>query len=321
MAKRNVIVRQLPAVEGLGSCTAICSDKTGTLTQNRLTANRISMPGGTDYDLSGGGMELEGTFTKAGSEDQPSEDEQERLRETAMAGIFPNEGALNIEDGEPNPHGDTVDIAFLIMGEKMNIKRQELLDKYPQVGEVPYSSERRYAASFHEQDNEIYAYVKGAAETLLDMCNAENADAIREQSEKLAEGGYRVIAVASGQVQDKEKAKEGDESILQGLEFKGLIGLIDPLRENVLESVDKCHTAGVRVRMVTGDHPATASAIGRELKIAEKDEQAMTGKELVEALEDDGDKERIANTHVFARIEPKQKTMLVEHLQIGRAHV
>jgi magnesium-transporting ATPase (P-type) len=319
MARREVIVRQLPAVEGLGSCTEICSDKTGTLTQNRLTAKRILLPDGTDWTVSGEGMETEGTISP--EEDSKSEEtaDQERIREVIRPGVLANEGRLSEEEETMHAEGDSVDVAFLILGRKAGLERDRMeTDRFPVVNEIPYSSDRKYAATFHEDPDGQGArvFVKGAAETLLEMCPDADQDEIGEQLEKLAREGYRIIAVAEGAV-GAEEAREGAESSLENLTFRGLVGLIDPLRPEVPDAVEACRTAGVGVRMVTGDHPETAFSIARKLGIGREDQQALTGEELLDRIESEQkqDLKPLEDAHVFARIEPKQKTRLVEHLQ------
>lgn len=324
MARQQVIVRKLPAVEGLGSCTEICSDKTGTLTENRLTAKRIALPQGGSFGLSGEGLETEGEL-EALNEDKGVEESKERVESALLAGILANEGDIDSADGEMKVRGDTVDVAFLVAGEKIGLKRDQLVEQdYPRLGEIPYASERKYAASCHRDGDEFRVFVKGATETLLEFCESEDDEEIREQSEALAEEGYRVIALASGSLEDEQSAKDPEESDLRNLRFEALVGLIDPLRAEVPEAVDACGDAGVGVRMVTGDHPKTALAIGRKLGIADEEETAVTGSELIEAIGEERDSgheanhdaiEKIGRSHIYARIEPKQKTRLVQHFQ------
>lgn len=314
MAERNVIVRKLPAVEGLGACTLIAADKTGTLTQNRLTANRIRPVDGEDVEVTGGGYTPEGTFRRGGEEIDPKEEEW--LRRLAVSGALCNEASLDVEDGEVRTSGDTVDVAFLVLARKAGLTREELAREHEEVGEIPFESERRFAATFNRQDGEIVAHVKGAAETLAGMCDVDR-DAILERAEKLADEGYRVLAVASGTV-DEGTAESGDADRLRGLEFLGLVGLIDPVREAVPDAIRRCRSAGIDVRMVTGDHPATALAIGRELEIANDNDDVATGRELGSRDEGEGGSvERIRSAHVFARVEPAQKTTIVQTLQDG----
>ncbi len=315
MAERNVIVRRLPAVEGLGACTLIASDKTGTLTQNELTVNRIRPLDGEDVEVTGGGHDLDAEARRGDTNVDPHEEEW--LRRFVVAGALCNGAEVFATDGEVHTSGDTVDIAFLVLAHKLGWPRDELLDRYPEIGRIPFESERRFAVSFNRHDDRVVAHVKGAAETVVEMCDVDT-EAVSEREKRLAEAGYRVIAVASGEV-DEDAAREGDADALTGLRFLGLAGLIDPVRQEVPDAVDACHRAGIDVRMVTGDHPATALAIGRELGIARNDRDVVTGKDI-EALERDegGDvAASIRQSHVYARVEPRQKTTIVDTLQEG----
>ena len=325
MARRNVIVRHLPAVEGLGSCTEICSDKTGTLTMNRLTGKRVRLAGDGTFAVEGEGLEEEGEILDAESEEAPDEETMEALRGLARSGVLANEATLERGEDGVEASGDSVDLAFLVLGEKLGLDREDLLEETPEIGRIPYASEQKFAASFHEEDDGIRVHVKGAAEVLLEMCEVEDPDQLREAADALAGEGYRVLAVAAGAVDDEEAAREGDKSVLQGLSFQGLVGLIDPLRPEVPEAVERCHHAGVEVRMITGDHPKTALSIGRRLGIAGEEESAVTGQAVMEVLDEEGeakeDSGRIRDSHVFARIEPAQKTRLVEYLQRSGEYV
>jgi len=316
MAKRNVIVRKLPAVEGLGACTLIAADKTGTLTQNRLTANRIRPVEGDDVEVSGGGYAPEGEFRRGEEKIDPRE--VGWLRRLAVSGALCNEASFAVRDGDVRTSGDTMDIAFLVLARKAGFTREELLEAHEEVGEIPFESERRFAATFNRHDGRVIAHVKGAAETLAEMCDADR-DAILERAETLADEGYRVLAVASGEV-DEETARSGDADRLKGLDFLGLVGLIDPVRDAVPDAIRRCRSAGIDVRMVTGDHPATALAIGRKIEIANDNDDVVTGRELARSTEGEGEGEgdasaRIRRAHVFARVEPAQKTTIVNALQ------
>lgn len=314
MAGHNVIVRQLPAVEGLGACTLIASDKTGTLTANKLTVKQLLVGGDEgNYEVGGEGLSLEGDVTRDG---QPPDDEESRRRieRFARAGALCNEGHLSTEGDEIETAGDTVDVAFLVLARKLDLDLDELGRDHPRVGEIPFKSERRFAASFNREDGNTVAYVKGAAETIVEMCGGADRDSILEQADALAERGYRVLALAAGKVSE-DRAEQADENALEGLDFLGLAGLIDPVRPEVPEAIKKSRRAGVRVCMITGDHPATAFAIARELGIAETREQVVTGRDLAD-IEDDAELARIVDeVRVFARIEPAQKTRIVTALQ------
>ncbi|HZX25108.1 MAG TPA: HAD-IC family P-type ATPase [Woeseiaceae bacterium] len=314
MARRHVIVRQLQAVEGLGACTLVASDKTGTLTANVLTAKRIALPGGAEFEVEGEGYRPQGTITDSDG-NEPDGDDREALLGLATAGVLCNEGELRSGedgDGEPEVEGDSVDIAFLVLGAKLNLDREELLEDRRQTGDIPFESSRRYAASFHEDEDGTRVYVKGAAEVVTKMCSGIDAEDVAEREADLAERGYRVLAVAAG----RSDSNDPGEDDLAELDFLGLVALIDPVRPEVPEAIEQCHSAGVEVRMITGDHPRTGLAIARELGIAGEDDEAVTGRELKD-LEDDPEEygRRIGRAKVFARVEPTQKTDIVARLQ------
>lgn len=314
MAERNVIVRKLPAVEGLGACTLIASDKTGTLTANELTVTRVRPVAGEDVEVTGGGLEPEGRFNRDGDPVDP--ETEDWLTQLATSGALCNEATFMVEDGEPRARGDTVDVAFLVLAQKLGLGREELLDEHPLIADIPFESERRFAATFNCHGERVLAHVKGAAQTLVAMCDDVDADSIAEREERLADEGYRVLAVATGEV-DERAAENGDADALKGLRFLGLVGLIDPIRDEVPGAIESCRHAGVDVRMVTGDHPSTALAIGRELHIAEDAGDVITGAEIAE-LTEDGREDRAArlrDAHVYARVEPRQKTAIVDTLQ------
>ena len=332
MAACNVIVRQLPAVEGLGSCTMIASDKTGTLTENVLTVRRLQLPDGSEWKVSGEGYEPDGRIRRddqspegeeddqspEGEEDDrsPEGEEKEIIERLIRAGALCNEASIRFgeDDDETETEGDSVDLAFLVLGAKADVERDDLLERFPQVDAMPFSAKRRFAASFNEVEDDVVAHVKGAAEAVLPMCSDIDADELHEREEELARDGFRVLAVAAGPVADDRD--EYGEDDLKDLEFVGFAALIDPIRSEVPEAVERCRRAGVEVRMITGDHPATGLAIARDLGIADEDAEALTGAELRE-LEDDEEKlsDRILAAPVFARVEPKQKTLIVDALQ------
>lgn len=221
-----------------------------------------------------------------------------------------HEGEYSVTGEEVRAEGDTVDIALLVLAQKMGMNRPDLIERFPEVGRIPFESEHRYAASFHRQDDAVMAHIKGAAEVVLPMCQDIDETTLQENLEDLSGHGFRVLALARGPVSE-EVAQQGDISGLKGLELLGLVGLIDPIRPEVPEAVRRCKRAGVRVCMVTGDHPATALSIARELNIAESEDEVLTGTELASA-EEDGQElaERIQKAGVFARVEPQQKTTL-----------
>ena len=309
MASRKVIVRRLPAVEGLGACTLIASDKTGTLTANELTIKRIRVPDQEDVEVDGSGSSTRGALRRGGEELAPSPDEP--LGRLVRAGALCNEARLEVEDGRTSGEGDEVDVAFLVLAAKAGLSREALLDQHPQVAAIPYEPRLKYAASFHRTAGGVTAFVKGAAEEVVRMCRGVDEERLRREEEELAGQGYRVLAVAEGPA-----GAGGGEEELRELELLGLVGVIDPVRQEVPDAVARCRSAGVEVRMVTGDHPATGLAIARQLGMAERDDEVVTGAQL-RRLERDEEAlaDRIARARVFARVAPRQKTEIVGALQ------
>jgi Ca2+-transporting ATPase len=304
MAKRGVIVRRLAAVEGLGSCTLIASDKTGTLTCNELTVRVASAPSGREWEVTGEGYAPEG-------EVRSRETERGALERLARAAVLCNEGQLLHRNGAWAWHGDPTDVALLSFGHKLGLGREALLTQAPQVQQIAFEAEHRYAATFHESGGAARVYVKGAPERVLSMCALSDAARAAQMScaEKLAERGFRVLALAEGAPAgpldpDTRPAEPA------GLEFLGLLGLLDPLRPGAREAVGRCREAGIAVSMITGDHPVTALAIARDLGLAESAGQVVTGREL-ETLSKEKLVELVGRVRVFARTTPRQKLELV----------
>jgi calcium-translocating P-type ATPase len=326
MAKRSVIIRRLVAVESLGSCSFIASDKTGTLTVNQMTVKRIILPGQIPWEVTGEGTVPKGEVVTPHGAPTESEKQLALLRRLSLASVLDNEGFLGRREDQWVHHGDAVDVALLVMAHKVGITRPEALGDYPEVSQIPFESERQFAATLNRsrQEGELWAFVKGAPERLLGMCSRMatpegdlplDIELIEKQSVTLANGGYRILAVASGRLDPR-----GDESIteehLQGLTFLGLVGMIDPLRPEAKTAVHSCKKAGVKVAMVTGDHPITALAIARELGMAQDMGQVFTGSDLRRAEEDGlgAIDALISKGRVFARVEPRQKLLIVESL-------
>jgi Ca2+-transporting ATPase len=316
MARRNVIVRRLVAVEALGSCTFIASDKTGTLTVNELTARRIALPGREPWAVTGEGMDPAGAILA------PPE-ALEQINRLCIAAVLANEGFLGHHDGAWTHSGDAVDVALLVLAHKAGFTLPEMQTAYPELGAIPFESELGYAATLNRVCDATHAVVKGALERLLPMCSHMAGPAggcpiepevLERQAETLAAQGYRVLALAGGRV----TLAEGEElrSVhLSGLTLLGLVGMIDPLRPDVREAIRACREAGIDVGMVTGDHPATATAIARELGLA-GDTPAVTGRQLKLALDQGmAAVDRLtARARVFARVDPRQKLDIVQSL-------
>ncbi len=324
MSERNVIVRQLTAVESLGSCTVIASDKTGTLTVNQQTARFVLLPDGRAFDFSGQGYNGEGEVSAAlGTENSPANDEQ--LKRLAELAILANEGFLEQEGATWKHRGDAIDVAFLAMGYKLGLQPQEVREQVSIRQEIPYESELKYSALYFEEDGASQVAAKGAAETILDFCDrafvdgasvALDREGIMQQVQDMAAKGLRVLAVAGGEA---DSAPSEEDTLPSGLIFYGLVGFIDPLRPEAIESVKKCKLAGIQVLMITGDHPATAGAIAAELGLSDGSEPVVTGAQLSEAgtLGSPEFEKLVASSHVFARVSPTQKLEIVDTLIRG----
>ena len=299
MAKKNVVAKKLHSVESLGSCTVIASDKTGTLTVNEQTAKKILLPNNKEYDIDGVGYEFEGSVV--GSD--------ELSKEISMLGVLNNEATIDDE----KRIGDSIDLAFLVLGkkEKVDISEIKIIDN------IPYESENKYSAVFYEKDGETYCTVKGSLEKVNSFCtsiNLKNDADLEEQNESLASRGYRVIALASGKVEKKNSYKESD---IKDLLFMGMVGFIDPIRKEVVASISECKSAGIKVLMITGDHPLTAFSIAKELDLTNDYKEVTTGLEVDDYLKKDKVifDEFVKSKKVFTRVTPLQKLEIVESLK------
>lgn len=321
MAKRNVIVRRLLAVEALGSCTFIATDKTGTLTVNQLTARCIAVPNHDVWEVSGEGVVPDGTvLTPRG---RLSADEVALLERLCQAAVLTNEGFLGRTDAGWSHHGDAVDVAFLVMAHKVGVIKAEMANTFPEISSISYESERQFSASLNKVNGKQYAFVKGALERLLPMCTTMatpghdvtmEQDLIEQQALALASGGYRVLALAAGAI-ELGADEIFTEEHLQRLTLLGLVGIIDPLRTEAKAAITACRQAGIEVAMITGDHPATAFAIAQELDMVESADQLVTGPELRLALDSGTIDQLTHKARVFARVGPHQKLDIVQSLQ------
>ena len=303
MLKKNVLVKKLNSVESLGSCTVIASDKTGTLTLNEQTAKVIMFPDGVKHEITGIGYNDNGKVKK----------ENNKTKEISKLGFINNEAVLEKEDGSWVSHGDSIDIAFKALGYKSGIKEM------PEITYMfPYESEKKYSAVFY-QEKEQFVTVKGSLEIVLNFCtNVEsgktkkriNKKKILELNENLAKEGYRVIAIAKGKVKKKKEYKEKD---LKSLTFVGLVGFIDPLREDAKEAIRKCNQAGIKTLMITGDHPLTSYVIAKELGIVKSQDEVATGEDVDEHFKEgiEGLAQFVKTKKVFSRVTPIQKFNIV----------
>lgn len=313
MARRGLIVRRLTAVEGLGSCTLIATDKTGTLTCNELTVREVCLPNGENFQVTGEGFTPHGEVLFGNKTIEPGS--HEPLERLARAGVLCNESDLHQRDGNWAWRGDAVDVALLSFGHKLGWNHEATLDLHPQVNQIPFEPELQFAASFNTVDDGVTVFVKGAPERVLAMCSEASCAefdkaALESTAVSMAEQGYRVLALADGTLPQPITSQDVAPAP-GGLRFLGFVGMIDPLRPGAKDAVRTCNEAGVSVSMVTGDHRVTALAIARELGLAKDESQVMTGAELLEKTPEELS-EIVSRIRVFARVAPRQKLQIVE---------
>jgi magnesium-transporting ATPase (P-type) len=308
MARRGVIVRRLAAVEGLGSCTLIASDKTGTLTCNELTVQQVRSPDGSIYDVTGQGFVPEGRFLKEGLPVEP--DQATALADLARSATLCNEGELLRRDGGWAWHGDPTDVALLTMAYKLGWRKEDTEELHPQINDIPFEPERQFAATFNRHGDKLRVHVKGAPERVLEMlADGQDKERLLVMAREMAQNGYRVLAVADGPAPADLGATDAPPTPAE-LTCTGLVGMIDPLRPEVREAVAEAREAGVATVMVTGDHPLTALAISRDLGLASSADEVITGADLIAATPESLP-DLIARTKVFARVAPHQKLEIV----------
>ena len=312
MVKKNALVKKLPAVETLGSVSVICSDKTGTLTQNQMTVKKIFC-GGTEYGVSGSGYRPEGSIL-SGDGQKP---QGEMFRLMMQAACLCNDATLFQEKADGSDSwritGDPTEGALLVMAAKAGLWPEAMEKDFPRTAELPFDSERKMMTTIHRREDGRYVcFVKGALDHLEHRCRDFPPEAAGI-NKTLADGGYRVLAFGY-KIIDILPEKPSPAEIEAGLQFLGLAAMIDPPRNEVKDAVALCRSAGIRPVMITGDHPATALAVARELGIYREDELVLTGLELkkltVEELAG-----RIDRISLFARVSPEDKIKIVQALQ------
>ena len=294
MADRNVIVRRLLAVETLGTTTVICSDKTGTLTQNRMTATTVY---------------VDGTLLEVGENGRLQTDDGDLLL-LLKAGALCNDAKTT--NGTGMILGDPTEAALLALALRAGLKEEELGQTYPRVAELPFDSDRKLMSTIHACNGRYLLCVKGAPDELLLRCNRikvedeirsmteEEATKVQEANMHMASEALRVLAVAYKELDAVPDTLESS-SLEKDLVFLGLVGMIDPPRQEALEAIARCKRAGIRPVMITGDHRITAYAIGRKLGIVQKDGEVVTGDEL-EQMSDEELKEVVKTVSVYARL-------------------
>ena len=309
MSQRNVIIRKLAAVEGLGSCTMISTDKTGTLTVDQQTVKKILLKDGSIVNVSGQGYNGIGEIENENGDIVKYGGENEQLNQFIKAVSICNEASLNELEDSWEHQGDAVDVALLALAYKGGTKPEDLKEKVSIKKEIPFEPARKYAAVYYEFENELYFAIKGAAEVILEHATGDNTE-LAKKADGLASEGYRYIAVGGGKV-----SEIGDENETPNYELLGFVVFIDPPRKEVKDAIDNAHKAGVDVCMITGDHPATALSIARDLHIAKEESELITGKELSEAKDEKEFDELVKGKRVFARVSPQQKQEIVEAQQ------
>ena len=303
MVKRNAIVKRLPAVETLGSATVICSDKTGTLTQNKMTVEKIFINSETK-DLE----EYKNNIT-------------EDIKKLVYVNMFCNDTKIS-KDGTLT--GDPTETALVDMAFRLDFD-PSIYDQMPRVEEIPFDSDRKLMTTVNKVNEKYVVFTKGGVDELLNRCNSyllngeikqdlENyTKIIRENNENMAKEALRVLAGAYKEI-DHEPSKEEMEKIENDLTFIGMVGMIDPPREEAKKAVEKCKTAGIKTVMITGDHKITATAIAKKLGILEKEEEAITGLEL-EKMSDEELEKKVRQFSVYARVSPEHKVRIVKAWQ------
>jgi magnesium-transporting ATPase (P-type) len=318
MSKRNAIIRRLPAVETLGSVTVICSDKTGTLTRNEMTVTTIITAEGL-YHVDGVGYQPHGSFLQHDKQINPEEDTL--LLELARAGLLCNDGDLLLQDGQWRVQGDPTDGALIALAMKAGQDPKLINREYPRADNIPFESEHKFMATLHhDHSGHGFIYLKGAPEQVLEMCSRERRDGDdhpinlefwKEQINSTARQGRRTLAVAYLAVGDKREINFDD--VKSGLTLLGLFGLIDPPREEAMAALQSCRTAGIRVKMITGDHGLTATAIGEQIGM-DPGTGAITGR-MLDTTDDAELQLLVQKSDIFARVSPEHKLRLVKALQ------
>lgn len=311
MVKCNAIIKRLSAVETLGSTTVICSDKTGTLTQNKMTIQRI-YDGKELYDVSGTGYSPAGDILDASGNKKA--DAVQKILECVL---LCNDAIYDPE--KESIVGDPTEGAMVVLSHKAGMVKDQWEKKYPRLQEIPFDSDRKLMSTFHNIDGKTVMYTKGAPDELLRRCisidlngtveelSEEKRQEILAANQGFAEDALRVIGAAYKQVEHVDTSFETENDLI----FVGLVGMIDPPREEAKDAINVCKKAGIQVKMITGDHKITATAIGRQLGIVEEGAAAVEGREISE-MDDEQLRERVKTVNVFARVSPEHKVRLVD---------
>ncbi len=334
MAKRKAIIRKLPAVETLGSTTVICSDKTGTLTQNAMTVQKLITSLRQTVTLTGTGYEPRGEILRLDpNSDEPQSiepDQEPSLEELLRAGLLCNDSRVVQEQGRWKVEGDPTEGALITAALKAGLQPVEQEAAYPRIDTLPFESEYQYMATLHQYEQTQMAYIKGSVERIVPACShvfdstgtGSELDAVAIQAEvhRLGASGLRVLAFARKEIPSPRQTVD-HQDVKTGLTFLGLQAMIDPPRTEALEAVLACQEAGIEVKMITGDHVVTATAIAQKLGLHTRPSSlpGISGTELTQ-LEEEALQTVSEQKAVFARVSPSQKLSLVKALQ-ARGHV
>lgn len=294
MVKKNALIRRLPAVETLGSASVICSDKTGTLTQNRMTLTKAYADGYLD-------------------EENICNNNTEKIKKLLMYGTLCCDGSVVFHDEEEKHIGDPTETAIVLAAHKNGMPKDELNKKYPRLGEIPFDSDRKLMTTINKIDGKNIVIVKGAFDVMADKCVSGDLKTAKMITEAMSENALRVLAIAYKEIETVPDVLKTEE-LENGLTFMGLVGMIDPPRPEAKDAVAVCRRAGIKPVMITGDHVVTASAIARELGILEDGDKAITGSEL-DAMTDSEFDKVIESISVYARVSPENKIRIVKAWQ------
>lgn len=294
LAKKNAIIRRLPAVETLGGASIICSDKTGTLTQNRMTLTKAWL------------REMSET-------EDISDSNSDGVRKLLSYATLCCDGKVTFEDGKAIHIGDPTETAIILAAHNNGMPQAELTAKYPRIGEIPFDSDRKLMTSINEIDGKKIVIVKGAFDMLTDRCVDSDFAEARKINNEMSSSALRVLAVAYKEIDSVPETLTSDE-VENGLTFMGLVGMIDPPRPEAKAAVEVCRKAGIRPVMITGDHVVTASAIATQIGILQPGQKAITGAEL-DAMSDHELDESVEDISVYARVSPENKIRIVKAWQ------